>query len=278
MSAVARLRDQAIQAALAIKPEPGHPFGPFEAGALLVAAVGLVVMQFVGAETVFLQWFGDALVSDADRALLTSRGLNPLMAADDNPWYHLLGLTHWVGFCVVGYVLIPALYLKLTGRSVRAYGYLAPGGFVRHAWVYLALASPVLITVWIVSGWSDFQAIYPFYVHASRSWGDLLLWELAYGVQFAALEFFFRGFLLETQRRWAGLGAVFIMLLPYCMVHFQKTAAESLGSLAAGLVLGVLAMRWRSVWGGVMVHWLIAIAMDVASLVRQSRLPEVWWP
>ena len=38
---------------------------------------------------------------------------------------------------------------------------------------------------------------YPFYKHAGDSWADFLGWESVYILQFFALEFFFRGFLLH---------------------------------------------------------------------------------
>ena len=69
------------------------------------------------------------------------------------------------------------------------------------------------------------------------------------------------------------MGAIAVMLIPYCMIHFPKTAAESLGSIIAGLVLGYLAMKGRSIWGGVLLHWLIAIEMDVLSLIQRGQAP-----
>jgi membrane protease YdiL (CAAX protease family) len=63
------------------------------------------------------------------------------------------------------------------------------------------------------------------------------------------------------------------MLIPYCMVHFQKTAAESLGSLVAGVLLGWMAMRGRSLWGGALLHWAVAVEMDVLSLIQRGDWP-----
>ena len=63
------------------------------------------------------------------------------------------------------------------------------------------------------------------------------------------------------------------MVIPYCMIHFQKTAAESLGSVVAGFLLGWMAMRSRSLWGGVLVHTVIAIEMDLMSLIQKGDWP-----
>lgn len=260
-----------------IQADGGAPFGAFEGGVLVVAALGMIAMQFGGSEGVFLDLFADHFIAEDHQDLVAAGAFGQRAAASYHPWYPLASLYYWAGFCVIGYVVIPSLYLKVTRQKLLDY-YLQPGGFLRHAHIYLLLCAPVLVVVWIVSHFEEFQYIYPFYRHAGRSWGDLILWELGYGLQFFALEFFFRGFLLQGLRRWAGAGAIFIMVVPYCMVHFLKTASESAGSIIAGVILGLLAMHYRSIWGGVLVHWLIAIAMDLAALFQKGQLPTQWWP
>ena len=244
---------------------------------MLVTCLGLTLMHFGGAEQVFLKLFGDWLVEGA-------RAANPALVdqlyipARGHPYYEILGLAHWVAFCLLGYVVVPALYLKARGQSVIEGGYLRPGGFLRHAGIYALLGAPVVALVWGVSFLDEYQAIYPFYTKAGRSWFDLLTWELLYGLQFFALEFFFRGFMLDTLRKWVGYGAILFMLPPYVMIHFGKTWSESLAAVVAGAVLGALAIRYRSIWGGVMVHWIIAISMDVSALVQKGELPSRLWP
>jgi len=225
----------------------------------------MVVMHFGGSEQVFYTWWGNALKGPSGAP------------GDLHPYFALFGLMHWVGACVVGYMVLPMIYLKLCKRRIRDY-YIGPAGFIRHIGLYLALVTPLLLVVWRVSYLPDFQRIYPFYIFAGRSFFDLIAWELLYGLQFFALEFFFRGFFLQGLRASMGYGAVFVMLVPYCMVHFLKTAAESLGSLVAGTVLGTLAMKYRSIWGGVLAHWIIAIAMDVASMLQKGSWPSRFWP
>jgi hypothetical protein len=227
--------------------------GLFEWGALIMSAVALTAMNFLGTGEVFMWLWGERVSPASD-------------------YWQLAHLTHWVSACLVGYVLLPTLYLKVNGRALGDY-YLSPRGLLQHPWGYLALLLPATALVGVVSYWPDFQAIYPFYAHASRSWLDLIAWEVAYGLQFVALEFFFRAFMLESLRPALGYGAIPIMLIPYCMVHFQKTAAESLGSIVAGVLLGWMAMRGRSMWGGVLLHWAVAVEMDVLSLMQRGDWP-----
>ena len=92
------------------------------------------------------------------------------------------------------------------------------------------------------------------------------MWELLYAAQFLSLEFFFRGFLLHGLRRALGANAIFVMLVPYCMIHYGKPMPETIGAIGAGLILGTLAMRTRSIWGGVMIHVGVAVSMDMLAL------------
>ena len=41
------------------------------------------------------------------------------------------------------------------------------------------------------------------------------------------MEFFYRGFLLFTLERYIGVYSIFVMVIPYCMVHFGKPFVES---------------------------------------------------
>ena len=257
--------------------EGGARPGGFEIGILIVTCVGLTLTQFGGDERVFLDLFGDALREDLSARLPAGEGAAPL-SAHEHPFYELFALLHWVAFCILGYVALPALWLKASGRSAIDGAYLRPGGFARHLGIYALLFGLVMVPVVIVSFQPIYQSIYPFYKQAGRSWADLIAWELAYGAQFFALEYLFRGVLLEGLRRWIGYGAVGVMILPYCMLHFMKTSSESLGAIIAGLVLGCLAMKYRSIWGGVLLHWGVAISMDVLSLAHQSQLPSRWMP
>jgi membrane protease YdiL (CAAX protease family) len=112
----------------------------------------------------------------------------------------------------------------------------------------------------------SFRHTYPFYRLANRSQFDLWTWEALYAAQFVSLEFFFRGFILQGLRRALGSNAIFVMIVPYCMIHYGKPLPETLGAIGAGLILGTLAMRTKSIWGGVLIHIGVAMTMDVLAL------------
>jgi len=185
---------------------------------------------------------------------------------DGSRYWELRGYLWWSGWRVFGYVVVPILVLAaLPGQRLRDY-HVSLRGLFDHLWVYAALFAMILPAVLVASTTHAFRQTYPFYRMANRSYTDLVLWELLYAAQFLSLEFFFRGFILHGLRRALGANAIFVMLVPYCMIHYGKPLPETLGAIGAGVILGTLAMRTRSIWGGVLIHVGVATAMDVLAL------------
>lgn len=193
-------------------------------------------------------------------------------------WGELLAYSWWTGVHLLSYVIIPALCIRyILQQRVRDFGWQinqAP----QHWRGYLLLLSPILLFVYLVSLGEDFVNHYPFYSLTGRSWADLLAWEFLYLCQFVFLEFFFRGFIVNALRPAIGANAVWVMCVPYLMIHFPKLWLEATGAIFFGLFLGILAMQSRSIWGGVLVHAGVAVSMDMAALLRKQGLPQVFWP
>jgi uncharacterized protein len=185
---------------------------------------------------------------------------------DGGEYWELKGFMWWSGWRVGGYVLIPMIVLLLMpGERLIDY-HISFRGFVRHFWIYVVLFCAILPAVFAASHTEAFRHTYPFYRMANRSPTDLWSWEALYAAQFVSLEFFFRGFLLQGLRRALGANAIFVMIVPYCMIHYGKPMPETFGAIGAGLILGTLAMRTRSIWGGVLIHIGVATTMDVLAL------------
>ena len=177
----------------------------------------------------------------------------------------------WSGACLVGYLVIPALLILFVQRQpLRLRGF-SGRGFIRHVWVYLGLYALMLPAIFWAAGQGRFLATYPFVNAAQRDFDVFIRWEIAYVLQFFALEAFFRGYLLFTLERRMGSLAAFVMAVPYAMIHFHKPPAEAFGALFAGIFLGALALRFRSWFGGALLHSLVAITMDILA-VRKAGL------
>jgi len=181
-------------------------------------------------------------------------------------YFELKGFAWWSGWRVFGYVIMPMIVLAwLPGERIRDY-HVSLKGFFKHLWIYVVLFLCVLPAVIAASHTAAFRHTYPFYRLANRSGFDLWSWEALYAAQFVSLEFFFRGFILNGLRRAMGANAIFVMIVPYCMIHYGKPLPETLGAIGAGLILGTLAMRTKSIWGGVLIHIGVAMTMDVLAL------------
>lgn len=176
----------------------------------------------------------------------------------------------WAGATTFFFLVIPLIVVRFVFREpARSIGYSA-SGFWRHLPIYLGLFAAMLPVVWFASERPDFQRTYPFVKSAVHDATTLFIWESAYVVQFFALESFFRGYLLFSAAAVTPRAAVAISALPYTMIHFHKPVLECFGALFAGLLLGHLAIRYRSFLGGVILHALVAVTMDLIAVARAS--------
>ena len=246
----------------------GYDFQPL--GALVLGAVCLTLMEYFGHDRDYY-WAMDQF----DPPMRIGRD-GFWASLRDSEWQELGQHAWWAIWRVGGYLVVPALYIKLVLRErIRDHG-LSLVGLRQHAWIYVLSYLVVLVCVFAVSFDPHFQTYYPFYPEhpaAPRAWLDFLGWELMYAAQFFSLEFFFRGFWLHAMRRSLGSQAIFAMVVPYCMIHFGKPFLETLAAIIAGIVLGTLAMKTRSIWSGFLVHVSVALSMDIAALLQTDRMP-----
>ena len=186
----------------------------------------------------------------------------------------LAQLLYWAAGSVINYVLIPALVVKLYLRERAADFGLKFRGIWRSSWLYLAMFLVMIGPLAFFSRTEAFQAKYPFYRiwPGEPFWPRLWIWETAYICQFFALEFFFRGFLLHGLRHRLGFYAIFVMMVPYCMIHFQKPMPECLGAIGAGALLGFMSLKTRSIWLGACLHVAVALSMDFLALWHRGML------
>lgn len=190
------------------------------------------------------------------------------------PYPTLYPRVYWALFKVVNYFLLPALTIRFVlGERIRDYGFKIRGHATSVWLLYVVLCFFAVLLAFGASHTDSFVAKYPKYADAGDSMTQFLVWEVAYGFQFLMLEFFFRGFLLFSLARRIGSLAVFVAVVPYAMIHLDKPILETLGSIVTGVVLGTLALRTRSIWGGVFVHTIVAWSMDLFAMWQKGQLP-----
>lgn len=240
-------------------------------GRLSVRARSLTV--FIVASVVLIAMSYGVLNYDAQLGMaqslvgLTSE-VSPAAGEALTPYTPLLRVAMWTLGALTFYFAIPALIIRrVFGHRLRDYG-LNLDGFTRHLPLYLLLFLPVFLLVFAVASAPDFQAKYPLYKNHLGLF-DLLIWEVLYALQFFALEFFFRGFLIHGVKDRLGALGVVAMVMPYVMIHFSKPLYETVGAVIAGTVLGLLSLRTGSIAGGVFIHVGVAWTMDFAALAHR---------
>jgi membrane protease YdiL (CAAX protease family) len=183
----------------------------------------------------------------------------------------LTRLSWWSGWAIVVYVVPPVIFAWVTHQRVRSYG-LSLGTFAGETRIFAIMIPVIALATWFASSQPHFQVVYPFY----KGWPDgdahvtsLLIWWVMYAASFVALEFFFRGFMVVAGYRVMGWWAIPAMAAPYCLLHLDKPVPEMVSSLFGGLILGVVALRTRSILAGVLAHVSLAIGTDAAVLGRR---------
>jgi membrane protease YdiL (CAAX protease family) len=238
------------------KITPSEPIHAKTLGVLLVSAVSLMVLNYGQQNAVYR---------------LVEPFLNGLFPFLDSGLQRLLW---WAFLCFFCYFLLPVFFLLAIGeRNLGLYG-LGTQGMLQKGRPYVVLLLPMLPLVFLFSFLPSFQLTYPFWrVDSTHAlWPGLLIWELAYALQFFSLEFFFRGFMVHGSRGSLGWYSVPVMMVPYLMIHFSKPFPEAFGSLIAGWVLGMLSFHSRSIWWGAVLHIAVAWSMDLLSLWHRGLL------
>ena len=174
---------------------------------------------------------------------------------------------YWFLITAFTLFLFPALVAKF-GTAERLSSYGVQLGNQKLGWRVAGVAWVLMVPVVIVAVtvYPPFVAKYPLCKAVVGSWQAFLLYQLAYGVYMFSWEFFFRGFMLFGLERKFGNYSILIQTIPFAVLHYSKPLPEALGSIIAGVLLGILALETRSFLYGAAIHWLVAMTMDVVAV------------
>jgi hypothetical protein len=117
-------------------------------------------------------------------------------------------------------------------------------------------------------------------------WGGFLAYQSVHILFFVCIEFIFRGYLLfglygprkENDGESAagkpgplvfGFYAVLIQMMAYTVWHIPKPPVEYFAALIWGTGSAVVALKMRSIWPIIIVHWLLNIFMDVMIWIQR---------
>lgn len=220
----------------------------------LGATAFLMLAHYQGSTNFFRRTFGPAVSGHALESIL--------------PYFW------WFLSAVVFYLAMPLLLSAATrGSFTRNYG-LGLGDWRAGCKLTLLLLAVMLPVVYLAAQTPMFSQHYPLagraaYTLSLKPEPMRVLWlfvayEAAYCAYFICWEFLFRGWMLHgVLREWGRGPAILVQMVPFALMHLGKPEPEALGSIVAGIALGVLALRTRSFWYGAFLHGAVAVWMDV---------------
>lgn len=222
---------------------PGMGLRPLWLTAL--ATIAMVLYEYHGGGAHMPEWFLRASMDLFDV---------PHRAFHAHLWSH--------ASAVVLLMLVPlAACFVIEGWTPRDLGFRLRGAG-KETLVVLVLWAAMIPIVWLVHDTPSFASTYPRFRPAAHDVRLYLLYEGFYFVKWVAWEFFFRGFMLFGFGKDFLHRSVLVSTIPFTIMHFGKPELETMGALIAGLVLCYIALRSKSIWPGVLLHWLVASTMD----------------
>lgn len=169
-------------------------------------------------------------------------------------------------------VVIPLLFFWWFQKPVTSFWGLTTKNFNWHPYALMLLIMVPLVT--FASTQADFMHMYPKLKQVAfidditpHPWWYKIVYEISYGIDFFSIELFFRGFLVFAFVRYVGADAVLPMAVFYCSIHFGKPLFECISSFFGGMLLGIVAYRTQSIFGGIMVHLGIAWMMETGGYI-----------
>jgi membrane protease YdiL (CAAX protease family) len=232
---------------------------------LVYIALGLSIVKYYGSTTAFLPTF-----AHAENGTFGSWYCNFFFGSKNSAFYTKIW---WITTIVLFYLVIPILIVKCVFKKNLSEFGISFRGIYNDYPLYIIMLAVMLPVVYMASKTQSFQQRYPiFQPEAGALFPLFLWWQLAYFIQFVAVEFFFRGFIIHSLKHRFGFYSVFISTIPYCMVHFGKPFGETIAAIIAGIVLGTLSLKSRSIVLGILIHYSVAITMDLFALYREGLL------
>ncbi len=188
------------------------------------------------------------------------KNVSPAVKSALRPLSEFLHISPDCLYSFIALFLVPLCFLLLIRENPKHYGLSL--GKMKLAFPVLAVFLFGFAMVAFLAGKMDSIAV--FYGAGPSSPRDALLLFLSYFICVWGWEFITRGFLLLGLKRYVGVYAVYIQLIPFVILHLGKPPFELYGSILFGLLFGYYAYLVNSFIYCVIVHAWFALVIDLS--------------
>ncbi len=126
----------------------------------------------------------------------------------------------------------------------------------------------MFIILWFVTASQQFISKYPLLTSTKYSTTTFLVYEIGMLLYLFGWEFTWRGFMLFGLEKKFGFYSIFFQMIPFTILHFGKPFLETIGSIPGAIALGILALKTRSFYYCVIVHFSVMFVIDTISILR----------
>lgn len=170
---------------------------------------------------------------------------------------------YWFGSDSITLLVIPLFIIKfLLKEKISSYG-LKIGDYKTGLKFFIIFSICILTFTFFLSSIPEFANNYPFLKSAKYDWKTFIIFETAALVYMFAWEFIWRGFMLFGLEEKFGMNAILIQMLPFVILHNGKPFVETLSAILGAILLGYIAIRTRSIFYGVAMHFILFFSMDL---------------
>lgn len=181
---------------------------------------------------------------------------------------YLIEYLYWFIGDFITFFVLPVLVIRLFFKEkLSSYG-LQIGDYKVGLNITLIFILIMLPLIWFASASNSFANVYPHLPSARQSWQIFIIYEIGLLIYMIAWEFIWRGYMLFGLYEKFGFYSLFIQLIPFVILHNGKPMLETFGSILAGLALGILALRTKSIFYCVIAHMSVMFSIDLISTLR----------
>lgn len=175
---------------------------------------------------------------------------------------------YWVTGDIIVFLLFPLAVIYFLHRMKPVDFGFRRGDYKSGLLYTLAASFLMFVLLWFVSAEKGFAEQYPVLVNARKDVLTFVLCNAGLLLYLVAWEFLWRGYMLFGLEKYYGSVAVLIQMLPFVILHNGKPFLETAGAIPGGIILGLLALRTRSFFFGVLIHFSVLFYINFYSVLR----------